>query len=252
MIFCSCPKPGGCDTTFKAIYLGDVHSDQYIDRYEILPGSESAYKLNGTTFGSADDPLAGNIVDITVTNDLNRDGELEGTNFFGFYDTFKTSRPVEVPDRTSGEIKQVSSFKYDGISQYTATIMYTDGTSADTRLTVIQDDLGRTFVVPPEDGTGGDLIGATGSSERGPCGPFVVPDGWPLAWDLNPLLACPWVTSPKAQHLRHLGGRLQGRWHPGLAAQRLHRARLRQWRWTARRQSRAPSPAAPPDSTGPW
>ena len=52
--------------------------------------------------------------------------------------------------------------------------MYTDGTSADTRLTVIQDDLGRTFVVPPEDGTGGDLIGATGSSERGPCGPFVV------------------------------------------------------------------------------
>ena len=103
MTFCSCPAPGGCDTTFKAIYLGDVHSDQYIDRYEILPGSESAYKLNGTTFGSADDPLAGNIVDITVTNDLNRDGELEGTNFFGFYDTFKTSRPVEVPDRTSGK-----------------------------------------------------------------------------------------------------------------------------------------------------
>ena len=46
MTFCSCPAPGGCDTTFKAIYLGDVHSDQYIDRYEILPGSESAYKLN--------------------------------------------------------------------------------------------------------------------------------------------------------------------------------------------------------------
>lgn len=160
MTFQTCPEPGSCDTTFKAIYLGDVHSDQYIDRYEILPGSESAHKLSGTTFGSDNDPLAGNIVDITVTRDLNRDGELEGNNLFGCYDTFKTSRPVEVEDRKSGNVKQVSNFNYDGVSQYTAQITYTDGTCASTVLTVIQDDLGRTFAVPPESGKGDKAIGA--------------------------------------------------------------------------------------------
>ena len=160
MTFCSCPEPGGCDTTFKAIYLGDVHSDQYIDRYEILPGSETAHCLSGTTFGSHDNPLADNIVDITVTSDLNRDGKLEGNNLFGCYDTFKTSPAVEVPDRKSGEVKQVSHFRYDGVSQFTAQITYADGTCANTVLTVIQDDLGRTFVVPPENGKGGDVIGA--------------------------------------------------------------------------------------------
>lgn len=160
MTFCSCPEPGGCDTTFKAIYLGDVHSDQYIDRYELLPGSETAHRLSGTTFGSHGDPLADNIVDITITRDLNRDGKLEGNNLFGCYDTFRTSRPVEVSDRNSGQVKQVSDFRYDGISQYTAQVTYVDGTCANTVLTVIQDDLGRTFVVPPENGKGGDVIGA--------------------------------------------------------------------------------------------
>ena len=160
MTFCSCPQPGGCDTTFKAIYLGDVHSDQYIDRYEILPGSETAHRLSGTTFGSHDNPLADNIVDITVTSDLNRDGKLEGNNLFGCYDTFSTSPAVEVPDRKSGEVKQVGDFKYDGVSQYTAQVTYADGTCANTVLTVIQDDLGRTFVVPPENGKGAEVIAA--------------------------------------------------------------------------------------------
>ena len=152
MTFCSCPEPGGCETTFKAIYLGDVHSDQYIDRHEILPGSETAHCLSGTTFGSHDNPLADNIVDITVTSDLNRDGKLEGNNLFGCYDTFKTSPAVEVPDRKSGEVKQVSHFRYDGVSQFKATITYTNGVIAHTNVTVIQDDLGRTFLVPSEDG----------------------------------------------------------------------------------------------------
>ena len=131
MTFCSCPQPGGCDTTFKAIYLGDVHSDQYIDRYEILPGSETAHRLSGTTFGSHDNPLADNIVDITVTSDLNRDGKLEGNNLFGCYDTFSTSPAVEVPQRGTNVIKKVDSFRFDGISQYSATITYADGTKRD-------------------------------------------------------------------------------------------------------------------------
>lgn len=160
MTFRTCPAPGGCDTTFKAIYLGDVRSNQYIDCLEFLPGAESAHALTGTTFGSAADPLAGNIVDITVTRDLNRDGKLEGNNFFGNYDTFRTSPAVEVPQRGTNIIKKVDSFRFDGVSQYSATITYTDGTTVGTVLTVIQDDLGRTFVVPPEDGRGTEAINA--------------------------------------------------------------------------------------------
>ena len=37
---------------------------------------------------------------------------------------------------------------------------YADGTCANTVLTVIQDDLGRTFVVPPENGKGAEVIAA--------------------------------------------------------------------------------------------
>ncbi|MDO5369102.1 Hint domain-containing protein [Paracoccus sp. (in: a-proteobacteria)] len=160
MTFCSCPAPGGCDTTFKAIYLGDVHKDQYIDQWELIPGAESAGCLSGTTFGSGDDPLAGNIVDITVTRDWNGDGKLEGNNFLGLYDTFSTSPAVDVPQRGTDIVKQVDSFRFDGVSQYKAVITYTDGTCADALVTVIQDDLGRTFLVPPENGKGVEAINA--------------------------------------------------------------------------------------------
>ena len=55
---------------FKAIYLGDVDSCRYIDRFEGLPGTETSFTLLGTTFGSADAPLANGIVTVT-TNDAN-------------------------------------------------------------------------------------------------------------------------------------------------------------------------------------
>jgi len=158
MTFQTCPAPGGCDTTFKAIYLGDVHSDKYIDRSEAHPGAETACSLTGTTFGSADHPLAGNIVDITVTGDHNRDGRLEGNNSWGYYETFKTSPAVDVPQRGTDVIKQVDTFKFDGVSQYQATITYTNGVIAYTKLTVIQDDLGRTFLVPSENGNEAGFI----------------------------------------------------------------------------------------------
>lgn len=158
MTFYPCPPAGGCDTTFKAIYLGDVNSDQYIDRWEVIPGAESACRLSGTTFGSSGDPLAGNIVDITVTRDLNGDGKLEGNNLFGCYDVFKTSPAVDVPQRGTDIIKQVDTFKFDGVSQYSSTITYTDGSSANTVITVIQDSLGRTFVVPNENGKGAEAF----------------------------------------------------------------------------------------------
>lgn len=158
MTFYPCPPQTPCDTTFKAIYLGDVHSDQYIDRYEWVPGAESAGKLTGTTFGGPGDALAGNIVDITVTRDLNGDGKLEGNNLFGNYDMFKTSEPVEVPIRGTDDVKYVDSFQFDGVSQYVADVTYTDGTTGKATVTVIQDHLGRSFLVPNEDGSSGGLL----------------------------------------------------------------------------------------------
>ena len=158
MTFYPCPPQTPCDTTFKAIYLGDVHDDQYIDRYEGIPGAESAGKLTGTTFGGPGDALAGNIVDITVTRDLNGDGKLEGNNLFGKYDMFKTSEPVEVPIRGTDDVKYVDSFQFDGVSQYVADVTYTDGTTGKATVTVIQDHLGRSFLVPNEDGSSGGLL----------------------------------------------------------------------------------------------
>ena len=160
MTYKSCPKPQPCEATFKAFYLGDVHSDQYIDAYEGIRGAESASKLNGMTFGGPGDALAGNIIDLTVTDDAGRNGRLDGENFWGNYDTFKSSKPVEVPIRGTNDVKYEDTFKFDGTAQYTATITYTDGTTATTRVTVIQDTLGRSFMVPNEDGSGGNVINA--------------------------------------------------------------------------------------------
>lgn len=158
MTFYPCPPQTPCDTTFKAIYLGDVHDNQYIDRYEVLPGSESASALTGTTFGGPGEALAGNVLDITVTSDGNGDGQFEGENFWGNYDTFKTSEPVEVPIRGTDDVKYVDSFSYDGVSQYVADVTYTDGTTGKATVTVIQDHLGRSFLVPNEDGSSGGLL----------------------------------------------------------------------------------------------
>lgn len=158
MTFYPCPPQTPCDTTFKAIYLGDVHDNQYIDRYEGVPGAETAYTLTGTTFGGPGDALAGNVLDITVTSDGNGDGQFEGGNFWGNYDTFKTSEPVEVPIRGTDDVKYVDSFRYDGVSQYVADVTYTDGTTGKATVTVIQDHLGRSFLVPNEDGSSGGLL----------------------------------------------------------------------------------------------
>ena len=162
MTFYPCPPQTPCDTTFKAIYLGDVHDDQYIDSYEGVPGAETAHTLTGTTFGGPGEALAGNVLDITVTSDGNRDGQLEGQNkdFWGreVYETFKTSEPVEVPIRGTDDVKYVDSFSYDGVSRYVADVTYTDGTTGKATVTVIQDHLGRSFLVPNEDGSSGGLL----------------------------------------------------------------------------------------------
>lgn len=163
MTYKPCPTPKPCDATFKAFYLGDVHEDQYIDRYEGIVGAESAHTLNGTTFGGPGNALSGNIVDLTVTSDFGRNGRLDGENYWGTgggYDVFKSSKPVEVPIRGTNDVKYEDTFQFDGTAQYTATITYADGTTADTRVTVIQDTLGRTFMVPNENGSGGSVINA--------------------------------------------------------------------------------------------
>lgn len=140
---------------FKAIYLGDVESGKYIDRFEGLPGTETSFTLLGTTFGSADAPLTEGIVTVTP-NDANHDGKLFGENGIGDrkgFETFTTDRAVGV----SGG-KTDDCFNFDGVTQYRGTITYLDGSQCkDALVTVMQDDLGRTFLVPNLDGDNGAL-----------------------------------------------------------------------------------------------
>lgn len=135
---------------FKAIYLGDVDSCRYIDRFEGLPGTETSFTLLGTTFGSADAPLTNGIVTVT-TNDANGDGKLFGENGIGDrkgFETFTTDRAVDVGGGGTDD-----TFNFDGVTQYRATITYLDGSQSENALvTVMQDDLGRTFLVPNLDG----------------------------------------------------------------------------------------------------
>ena len=151
------PKPtipsdgAACANQFQAIYLGDVDSSQYIDRFEGLPGTETSFTLLGKTFGSVADPLTNGIVTVTA-NDTNHDGRLFGEN--GIFDrkgfeTFTTDRPLPV----TGTGKTDDNFNFDGVTQYRATITYLDGSQCKNALvTVMQDDLGRTFLVPNLDG----------------------------------------------------------------------------------------------------
>ena len=142
----SAPDGASCDTQFQAIYLGDVDKDQYIDRSEWIRDTESADTLSGTTFGSAGAPLRCNFFTVTA-HDANGDGMLNGENFFGKYESFTTDRPVTIDDLG----KTSSEFKFDGVTQFEATITYENGTTAQATLTVMQDVVGRTFVVPSLD-----------------------------------------------------------------------------------------------------
>lgn len=146
--YCPPTKPSpSCDASFNAIYLGDVHENQYMDRYEGLPGTESAWTLNGQNFkiGAFDE----HYVRITA-HDTNNNGSLHGEN--GIYnhkgfEQFTTDKPVNV----TGTDKYVSKFNFDAVAKFAATITYADGTTGKAILTVIQDDLGRTFAVPSLD-----------------------------------------------------------------------------------------------------
>lgn len=146
--YCPPTKPApSCDNSFDAIYLGDVHSTQYIDAYEGIPGPEMAHKLNGKNFeiGAPKD----HHVRITA-HDTNKNGSLQGENGVGNYkgfETFTTDKPVQVTDTD----KLVDEFKFDAVAKYKATIFLDDGTNIKATLTVIQDELGRTFMVPSLD-----------------------------------------------------------------------------------------------------
>ncbi|MBV0890476.1 Hint domain-containing protein [Paracoccus sp. Z118] len=145
------PAPIG--EQFQAIYLGDVKPDQHIDRFEALPGTETSFALLGTTFGSAGAPLTQGIVAIT-TQDRNGDGMLRGDTLFRAEETFSTDRPLAVDGGMA------SAFAFDGVTQYRATLTYLDGSQAKgVVVTVMQDDQGRTFLVPNRDG-GNDALTA--------------------------------------------------------------------------------------------
>lgn len=120
-------------TSIRVIYLGS-HRD--LDNNEWLPGAERAGELVGTTFGSAEQPLAREINEVLL-HDGNNDGSISFNNRFG---------------SPSGEYAQHQGMRYDldsGII-YTGTITYVDGTTAsDIPLRVVQATDGTLVLVPP-------------------------------------------------------------------------------------------------------
>ncbi|MEF9601523.1 Hint domain-containing protein [Paracoccus sp. PXZ] len=120
-------------TSIRVIYLGS-HSD--LDNDEWSLGAERAGELVGTTFGSAEQPLAREINEVLL-HDGNNDGTISFNNAFG---------------SPSGEYTQHEGMRYDldsGII-YTGTVTYVDGTTASNiPLRVVQATDGTLALVPP-------------------------------------------------------------------------------------------------------
>ncbi|MDQ7263146.1 Hint domain-containing protein [Paracoccus sp. PS-1] len=120
-------------TSIRVIYLG-THRD--LDPDERFLGAERAAELVGSTFGSADRPLAREINAITL-HDGNDDGAISFDNRFG------------VSSGEYGIHDGVRHYADSGII-YRGTVTYTDGTSArNVQLRILQDTDGNLVLVPP-------------------------------------------------------------------------------------------------------
>ncbi|MFC3570670.1 Hint domain-containing protein [Paracoccus simplex] len=120
-------------TSIRVIYLG-THRD--LDPDEFSTGAENASELVGSTFGSADQPLAREINTITL-HDGNDDNAISFNNLWGS------------PPNEYGVHNGVSHYADTGII-YRGTVTYADGTSAsDVQLRVLQDTGGSLVLLPP-------------------------------------------------------------------------------------------------------
>ncbi|RCW85059.1 Hint domain-containing protein [Paracoccus lutimaris] len=123
-------------TNVRAIALGS-HRD--LDNNEFQLGAERAGELVGTTFGSADNPLARNIFSSTL-----RDGNDNGSIAF--------NGPNGSPAGEYASIDGTAHYLDSGVL-YTGSITYMDGTTATgIPLRVLQDTSGNLVLVPPPSG----------------------------------------------------------------------------------------------------
>lgn len=128
-------------TTFDVFYLG-VFAD--LDPVEGNYSAENAESLVGSTIGAAEAPLSGNLV---TMNQYNSDyGEYYINNAEG-NDQF--------------QIDGGAALTFDSLVEYSATITYTDGTTANITAVVFQSTDGQTFLAPEyEDNADQDALEA--------------------------------------------------------------------------------------------
>jgi hypothetical protein len=120
---------------YEAFYLGNRPD---LDTNDINAVSENANSLNGTSFGTAGQPLFKDIVNLTL-DDVSGDGVVNEDGLF--------HNPVSY-NLGSGVVNST----LDSSQTFNATIIYDPSSglpNANVILTVIQDDLGNVFIVPP-------------------------------------------------------------------------------------------------------
>jgi Ca2+-binding RTX toxin-like protein len=119
--------------TVEAFYLG-VKAD--IDPNEGNWQSENAGTLVGQVFGSAGAPLHTNIQNLTL-NDTNNDGAVSENDY---------GRAAE--NLTFGAVNSA----LDSVAIYNVKLTYSDGSTANTTMVLLQDVSGRTFLAPHQVG----------------------------------------------------------------------------------------------------
>lgn len=120
--------------TFEVFYLG-VEAD--IDTYERNWSAENANSLVGQVFGSSGTPLYENIKSLTV-NDINNDGAIS-----------ENDNGQVNEDLTFGGVNSA----LDCVVIYNVRLTYSDGTTANATMLLLQDVSGRTFLTPRQEGS---------------------------------------------------------------------------------------------------
>lgn len=126
-------------STWSAIYLG--HSATFMDPYEGDNHAENADSFVGNTYGSADDPLAGHIVDITAQGNDWRGRTLDTNNA-------RASDKISY-DLGGGE----QAHEFDTAVTYEAVLTYTDCSQVSLNSGVLQDTSGNLFLIPSTSAT---------------------------------------------------------------------------------------------------
>ncbi|MEQ9257931.1 MAG: type I secretion protein, partial [Roseovarius sp.] len=120
--------------TVEAFYLGVLDD---LDTNEGDFDTENAASLNGTTFGSEGDPLFQRTAKLTLT-DSNSGGTIRENDAGG------NDEPLTYDGVASG---------LDSVTQYNVLVTYADGSTALTKMYLLQDESGRSFLSPSASGS---------------------------------------------------------------------------------------------------